>query len=318
VVTIAYYAVILWAGVVSGPQAVFFAVVASGLCFSAIVVSEYAGLLSPVSFLGGTMPLVRVASLLLGHISFFLAFGYFSAHSSDVVKSLERKRLEQSLKYQHKLTATGYLLNSIAHDIINHLATIRGYAKILSMQVKDGEGSVKKYDSTRILQQIERLESENIDLLSGLWKFSKGWKEDRQATDVNEAIEDAIRLTTPLTKMSRIVIDRNLEKGLPSILADKNQIQEVLVTLILNLLEDGPRRNRINLETHYHSDRKCIGITLRSSGTKSPQDPGEAPEESGLSFDVAEEIIARHGGTIRQEALPGRGVSIFVELPRCP
>jgi len=131
IISIAYYAVILWAGVVSGTAQVFFAVVMSAISFSTVVLLEYYGVLPSVSYLNNEMPIVQMYSLLLGNVSFLFAFGYFSAQSSSIIKFLERKRQGESLKSTHKILSTGYIVNSIAHDIVNHQVGIRGYSKLI-------------------------------------------------------------------------------------------------------------------------------------------------------------------------------------------
>ena len=95
------------------------------------MILEHFGLLPVISHYSYKMPTPQMFSLLLGNVSFLFAFGYFSARSSGVIQLLQRKRQEESLRSAHKLLATGNLLGSTAHDMLNYLATIKYSIRML-------------------------------------------------------------------------------------------------------------------------------------------------------------------------------------------
>ena len=208
VVSIAYSVIILWAGVVASTQAVFFAVITSSFFLSSIVLLEHYGFLPHASYASYNLSAAQVFSLLVGHTAFLFAFGYFSAHSSRVMKSLERKRQDEALKYTHRLTATGFLLNAITHDVVNHLAGIRGYTKILLEKIKRNIFANSQEHNAEILKTMEKLESENIELLTRLSRFSRRQKENFQPVDINEVIGEALELVLPLARNCDITIEK--------------------------------------------------------------------------------------------------------------
>jgi len=325
VVSMGYYAVILWAGV-SGYQAVFFAVITSCLFFSLVVLIEHFGIFASLNYLNYRIQTTQMFSLLLGNVAFLFAFGYFSAHSSRVIKFLERKRQEESLKYTHKLLAAGYLLGTIAHDIVNHLASIRGYTKILLEKIGRGNPEDGGLNSAEVLKHMDKLESENIELLSKLSRFSQKHKEKHEPTDLNKTIEDALGLIQPLARMSNIIIAKNFEDNLPLVIADRNQMQEVLVTLLLDSLEAIPQKSKITIKTFYLEAANYVKLVLSYTGSGSKQDylkriaepwfnADGLEEETGLGFSIAEEILVRQRGKIEIESSSGKGTTVIIQLP---
>jgi len=328
IISMGYYAVILWAGVVSDYRAVFFAVSASCFSFLSIVILEHFGILLPISYFNYRIPTVQMLSLLFGNVAFLFAFGYFSAHSSKVIKFMERKRQVEALKYTHRLLAAGYLLSGLAHDMINHLVSVRGYARVLLEGIKAGGDLAdnKGFNNTEALRTIEKLQSENIELFTRLSRFSQKQKEKRQLADLNKAVEDALILIQPLARMSDIVLEAELQDSPLLIIADKGQIQEVLITLILNSLDTAGKRGKVTIKTGYLKEDNCVRVALSDTGLGIKQDYLERiaepfftteglKEEIGLGFNIAQEIVVKHKGRIDIESTPGKGTTVIIRLP---
>ena len=326
VVSIAYYVIILWAGVVASTQAVFFAVIASSFFLSSIVLLEHYGFLPHASYASYNLSAAQVFSLLVGHTAFLFAFGYFSAHSSRVIKSLERKRQEEVLKYTHRLTATGFLLNAITHDVVNHLAGIRGYTKILLEKIKRNIFANSQEHNAEILKVMEHLESENIELLTRLSRFSRRQKENFQPVDINEVIGEALELVLPLARNCDITIEKMFADNPPLVTADKGEIQEAVITLILNSLDAIGKTGRITISTLYSKEENSLQVSLSDTAVGLRQDYLKrlsepfledelAKEGPGLGFAIIQEIIARHKGKLEVLSFPRDGTTVRIWLP---
>lgn len=322
-VSIVYYAVILWAGVVSGDAAVLFAVFSSSIFFSLVIILEHFGALPAISYFNYKMPAAQMFSLLLGNVAFMFAFGYFSAHSSGVIKFLERKRQEDSLRYMHKLLATGYLVGGTAHDILNYLATIKGNIQMLS--ISEGQSGEQR----ERLKSIIDSESRCANLVYRLVRFSKEPEKEFAPTDINKAIEDAFELTWPLVRYSKMAVEKVLKPKIPLILGDKDEIQEVFVTLILNSLDavsGKPKGGILTIKTEYLKDKELVGIIFTDTGTGIKQDDlkriGEPffttkePEKgAGLGLAIAYGIIVRHKGKIDVASTADEGATFTIRIP---
>lgn len=303
VVSLAYYAVILWAGVVVGTQAVLFAVVLSAFFMISIVLFEHFGVLSPVSFSNYTMPTTQVFGLLFGNIS--------------------RKRQEESLRYIHRLSATGYLMGQAAHDIEGCLAGVRGSAQVLQIM-----GS-RNDEEKKFLKSIEELEQRAATLIHKLARFSREAKQEFTSIDMNAAIEDALELTQPLIRYSKMSLEKNFGQDTPLIIANKNQIQEVFVTLILNSLDSvshKPQGGSLTIKTEYLKDKGVVEIIFTDTGTGIKPDDlkriGEPffstkrPDRgAGLGLATAYDIVERHNGKIEVRSKTGEGATFTIQLP---
>ncbi len=319
-ISIAFYAVILWAGVVSSVKAVTFAVVASSVLFSLIVIGEHTGVLPFVSFYEQKIPTAQMLSLLIGNVTFFFAFGCFSAWTSRVIKQLERKRQEETLKQTHKFLATGYLVSNAAHDILNSLASVKGYVEILLDKAE--KGSVEN----EMLKSIARLEEKSMDLLERFAKFSQKPKPKYVRTNINETIENALSLTWPLIRYSKMEIERLMDEDLPVISADKNQLEEAFVALILNSLESVTEKGKLTIKTSLTGAKDFLEIVISDTGRgikhehiDKISDPFFSTKKSGkglgLGLTIVFEIVRRHSGEINVESQEGEGTTFTVRLP---
>ena len=323
VVIMAYCAVILWAGVVAGTGAVIFAVITSSFLLSSVVLLELFGMLPRISFLQHSMTTPQMFSLLIGSISFLFAFGYFSARSSGMIKLLQRKRQEESLKNTHRLMATGYLIGETAHDIRGCLGVIRGGVQVL---LDTGNRSDEEKEFLKVIEDSER---KGTGIVNRLARFSQKPKKEFVPVSVHAVIEDALELTGPLVKCSKMSVEKKFEENIPFIVADKDQMQEVFVAIILNSLDSvthKPEGGALTIKTEHLKDKKLVEIMFADTGIGVKQDDlkrvGEpffstkGPEEvSGLGLATAFDIIERHHGKIHIKSKLGEGAAVIIQLP---
>ncbi|MDD5129434.1 MAG: ATP-binding protein [Candidatus Omnitrophica bacterium] len=320
IVSIAYYAVILWAGVASTTRAVFFAVVASSFFFSSIVALEYFGFLPFISNYGYKMPLPQIISLLIGNTSFLFAFGYFSAYSSSVIRSLQRKRQEEALRNAHKIIATGYLVGRTAHDVLNNIVSAKGYSKLLL------DPAIAETDKREMVNAIEKLHNRSADLVNRLGKFSQESPRAFEPTDIHKTLEDALDLTNPIVRYSKMVIEKFLAADVPLVVASGSELEEVFVTFILNSFDAVTKEGKFIIKTNYIKESGMVKIVFSDTGSGISRDNlkrlGEpffstkgAGGGIGLGLATAYEIIARHNGKIDVESIEGKGATFTIELP---
>ena len=320
VVGIAYYAVILWAGVTSTSRAVFFAVIMSAVSFSLIVVLEHNGILQQVSFYNEKMPGAKMFSLLIGNISYLFAFGYFSAYSSQVIKLLERKWHDESLRHAHKFSAIDHLIGHTTHDILGCFSNIKACAQMLSKK-RD-----RNNDENKMLKIIVEEEDKGVVLLRRLSRFSRNRKPEFAQADINAIIEDAINLTWPLVRYSKMTIERVLGPDIPLITVVKDQIQDVFVAMILNAFDATIEKGTLSIKTNYNKEENIVEILLSDTGTSIKQKYLKQIEESSfmtkahekrveMGLAISQEIISSHKGSLRSKSTIGGGTTFSIHLP---
>ena len=322
--SLAYCAVILWAGAVSTHGAVFFAASLSSVLFSSVIILESFGLLPVVTYYGYKLPPPQAAAFAAGNVAFFFAFGYFSAIASKLIMSAEKEKFRGSLKHEHRFRAASYLAGYTVHDAVNYLANIRGYADILT-------GKNLSDDETDILRSIGSLAAKSTEILSRLMKFSRKPAEKTELVDVNGAIEDALDLTRPLIRYSKISVKKMLDADVPGVQGERELLQEVFTALILNAYEAVTGKGELEITTAAIDGGRKVKVTFRDTGigmdergvrmVKSGEmffrDDGTG-RKVGLGLVTAREIINKHSGEMDVQSVPGKGTRFEIYLPVIP
>jgi signal transduction histidine kinase len=146
---------------------------------------------------------------------------------------------------------------------------------------------------------------------------------------LNEVVEDVVALSRHLIHTSGVELTLELEKNLPWVLVDANQMKQVLVNLVHNALQAMPSGGEMKISTEAVSraGRDGIKISVCDTGVGIPQ-----PEQArifepfyttkgdqggtGLGLSVTYGIVTDHGGLIEVESEPGMGSKFSVWLPQ--
>lgn len=230
-----------------------------------------------------------------------------------VAKDLrDRKKLELLVRQSEKMSATGQLTAGIAHEINNPLGVILGFAQALARRLSPG-------DPLEIpVKSIEREAVRCKNLVQDLLTFSRASKTEREPMDLNRAIEGALSLVTANTRMGRIEVKKELGGGLPRILGNPNQIQQVIINLANNALDAMPEGGTLTVRTELLQDgpRSWIGLKVADTGIGIPKEllprifesfftTKPVGQGTGLGLSLAYEIVQKHSGLIEVQSRPG-------------
>jgi len=138
-----------------------------------------------------------------------------------------QRQLEQRLFQAKKMESIGMLAGGVAHDFNNILTTIRGYADLMMMSLKNADPFFKDVDN--IIKGVKRAE----DLIRQLLAFSRRQMIEPKVLDINKVISDLHAMLDRLIS-DDIAFDLKLNKGISLIKADPVQIQQILVNLVAN------------------------------------------------------------------------------------
>ena len=244
----------------------------------------------------------------------------------------ERKRAEvawhdarEALSRATRLTVMGELSASIAHEINQPLAAIitNGHAceRFLTFsppdldEVKDAVGEIVR-DGRRASEVLKRIRA-----------MSKNSAPERGQVDVNQAIAEVLALTRDELLRHRVSVQTDLHSNLPTIMADRVQLQQVVLNLVMNGI-DAMRavadRSRILTVRSLLSDRGNIAVNVADSGIG--LDPANRerifdtffttkPEGMGMGLAISNTIIEAHRGRLWAESGSPFGAVFAFTLP---
>jgi len=241
----------------------------------------------------------------------------------------ERKKLEHDLRQAHKMESLGTLAGGIAHDFNNLLAIISGYAEFGLREGSDPAALQKG------LREIRAAAQRASGLVRQILTFSRKTEVRFAPVDLNQLTQDLVKLlaeTFPRT----VTFNLELQPRLPALLADQNQLQQIILNLCVNARDAMPTGGVITLSTSVHSgnlpissplpDRNYACLRVADTGTgMSPEVRARLFEPffttkpvnqgTGLGLAVVHGVVESHHGGIEVESTVGVGSAFSVYLP---
>jgi two-component system NtrC family sensor kinase len=217
-----------------------------------------------------------------------------------------------------KLAATGQLAASIAHEINNPLQAVQSCVYLIADGAPADDPNVKYVDIAR--QELDRI----ARIVGRMLDFHHPDTKERQATDINNLIENVLALAHKRLQHSHIVVQTDLAPDLPKIQAVGDHIKQVLLNLFLNALEAMPQGGILHVQTDSLGTGKEVIISIQDNGIG--MEPGDLahlfepfyttkPSGTGLGLSISYDIVAQHGGEILVDSEPGQGTTFTIRLP---
>ncbi|HEU4768091.1 MAG TPA: ATP-binding protein [Pyrinomonadaceae bacterium] len=227
------------------------------------------------------------------------------------------RSLEETSRRQDRLAAIGRMAASIAHEIRNPLAAMRGSIQMLRSEVANDSSQAELMEI--ILRESDRLNRIITDFLS--------YARPRSLVQARVDVGDLLHQTFALMRHSpEIGANQTLEAEVPEervfAEADEGQLKQVFWNLARNALQAMPQGGtlRATLEKNSHN-RLRIAFTDTGRGMSPDQvehlfEPfSSTTGGTGLGLSIVYQIIRDHGGTINVRSREGQGTTITIELP---
>jgi PAS domain S-box-containing protein len=238
---------------------------------------------------------------------------------------VERQRLRQleaDLAHINRVSMMGELAASLAHELKQPIAAALTNAKTCVRWLRRDTPDVAEgcEAALRMINDATRA-AEVIDRIRSLYRRDTS---DRELLDVNEIIREMIILLHDKADRNSISIRTELDSGLPLVMADRVQLQQVLMNLILNGIEAmNDAKGELMLTSKRTEDGQLL-ISVSDSGIGLPG--GEVgrifeaffttkAQGTGMGLSISRRIIESHGGSLWGCANPERGSTFQFTLP---
>jgi PAS domain S-box-containing protein len=246
-----------------------------------------------------------------------------------------QRNLEAQLQQAQKLETLGTLASGIAHDFNNLLVPILGYADLARSGLSP-ENPLRKVLEGHLYDAAERAKN----LVQQILTFTRKNQPRREALHPEQPVKQALQFVE-VTLPSSIQLKRKIVEPVGLILADTNQLQQVVVNLCTNAIQamgEAGGRLQVTLRRRELDDRTLaslpelegrkdvVNLVVADTGPGIPLsnlgqifDPffttKKEGEGTGLGLSVVFGIVKSHGGAIRVDSAPGEGATFRLYFP---
>jgi C4-dicarboxylate-specific signal transduction histidine kinase len=236
----------------------------------------------------------------------------------------ELRKLQAGLAHVSRVTILGELTASLAHEVNQPLAGIVSSADACLHWLAAQPPNVDK--ARRAIGRITRDAKRASDVVARVRNLAKKAPLQRTWVDLNETVEETISLATRELSQNNVSLETQLAENLPQILADRIQLQQVILNLIINACEaltaaDDEFR-KLSLSTAREMDG--VALTVRDTGVGIDPQQIETvfeafhttkPGGMGMGLAVSRSIIEGHGGRLWAEPNEPRGAIFKFSIP---
>ena len=229
----------------------------------------------------------------------------------------ERKGLERQLRQTERLAELGTLAAGMAHEIGTPMNVILGRAEYLMR--KTSEESTKK-ELTTIVAQVERI----TKIMNQLLSFARQRPIERHPLALSLVVHEIVDVFRERLEKQRIRLEVDLEPHCPTVPADRDQMGQVLLNLIVNAIQAMSGGGTLSLALRCRNDHVLLSVSDTGCGILPDDVPKlftpffstkEVGEGTGLGLTVVHGIIEEHQGSITVDSEPGRGTTFHIHLP---
>jgi PAS domain S-box-containing protein len=261
--------------------------------------------------------------------------GMMAVIVSQIGQFIERRRAEDGLRHAQaelahvaRVTTLGELTASIAHEVNQPLAAIVADANASLNRLATSTpdlGSVRE-----ALAAIVKDGHRAADVIQRVRQLATKTGPQKVRLDVNDVIRDVVALIGSEVRSHEVSLRIDLAPTLPPVLADRIQLQQVLINFVINGIEAmasvDDRLREVVIRSHYHDDDHVVvavqdaGVGIHSQKTDQLFSAfyTTKPDGMGMGLSISRSIIEAHGGRLWATSNPDHGSTFHFALSKMP
>jgi PAS domain S-box-containing protein len=231
----------------------------------------------------------------------------------------ERERQER-LYFTDRLASIGQISAGIAHEINNPLTSIISLSQLLL------EGFVPEDIKEELGTICSEAQRAGV-IVRGLLAFSRHQASIRQSVQLNDILWEVLKLRSYEHRTRKIRVITEFAPGLPEIMADSVQMQQVFMNIIINaedaMMESGNGR-KLSIITEHADNTVRLSFSDDGAGIAEENlnrifEPFFTTKSmgkgTGLGLSICYGIVTKHNGKIYAQSKRGKGSTFIIELP---
>jgi len=242
--------------------------------------------------------------------------------STDVEDRRCAERLQSDIAHINRVSMMGELAASISHELKQPItATITNASTLLRWLKHDQPDLNEVGELTERVVQDGRRATEIIDRLRSLYKKVPP---KRELVEVNEVVREMVVLLRGEASRQGVSIRGELAADLPTVTADRVQLQQVLMNLMLNAIEAMKETGGVlTVRSEMEQDSR-VRISVSDTGVGLPAEKADEifnaffttkEQGSGMGLAISRSIVESHGGRLWATANDGRGATFHFTVP---
>ena len=244
------------------------------------------------------------------------AIGYQTGLAVDNI------RLHLASVQSERLAATGETVAILSHHIKNILQALGAGIDVVEMGLEANDLGKAKEAWPIVQRNLGRIN----DFILNMLAFSKDREPLLESVQVNDVLEDCMKLVSPAADERGIAIITDLAEDLPPIPADLDGLRQAALNLLNNAMDVvADEAGIITVKSAYDPATDSVVMTVIDNGGGIEKDQideifkpfysGKGHKGTGLGLAVTRKIVAEHGGKIDVDSVPGEGTTFDITLP---
>ena len=234
----------------------------------------------------------------------------------------QTQQLQNELAHVSRVTTTGEMAASLAHELNQPLTAITQYCDLLMNAANSDQDN--KQEITESLKELQDQAFRAGSIISELRQFIRKGETDAELVNLAELIVQTVRLIDPQARKNNIDIVVDVDNDAPKIMINRVQIAQVLVNLLRNSVEaikSADCETRVITVKAYHRDVGAEIIVEDTgpglSSVESAFKPFETskPDGMGIGLSISRTIIEAHQGKLTADPTVKRGARFRISLP---
>lgn len=241
---------------------------------------------------------------------------------SSIIERLEaqeeKESLQEQLRHADRLATIGQLAAGVAHELNEPLGSILGFAQLITKDINN---------PVQIKKDVNKIELASLharEVIKKLMLFSRQSPQKKSIINLNDIVEEGLYFLESRCAKANITLIRENNKNLPDFIADKSQVYQILVNLMVNSIQAMPEGGTIWIKTSLDNGNAVLSVKDTGSGINKNIlnkiftpffTTKDVDEGTGLGLAVVHGIVTSHGGQVQVISEQNKGAEFKIYLP---